>query len=169
MPKSAPQEGGASIPTQVSSSEGQTHVTPAKDQTASKAQSLESLRGPRDTAIRLFLLISPSRTPFSHELGSTVPFWPISFSLTGTPTPPLQPPHPVATLGDEQGWPYWWTAALSEADLYRKATVGLVMGLREERPGAPSTFTDSFCFEVSKGEAIYLSPAVVSTASAELG
>lgn len=58
---------------------------------------------------------------------------------------------------------------MSQAGLYRKATVGLVTDLHEKRPGVRSTFTDSYCSEVSKGETVYLSPAAVSAASSELG
>ena len=64
---------------------------------------------------------------------------------------------------------YQWAAALSWAGLYIKATVGLVMDLHEKRPGVHSTFIDSYCSEVSKGETIYLNPAADSAANSELG
>lgn len=43
------------------------------------------------------------------------------------------------------------------------------MDLHEKRPGVHSTFIDSYCSEVSKGETIYLNPAADSAASSELG
>ena len=58
---------------------------------------------------------------------------------------------------------------MSSAGLYRKATVGLVMDLHEKRPGVHSTFINSYCSEVRKGETTYLNPEADSAASSDLG
>ena len=43
------------------------------------------------------------------------------------------------------------------------------MDLHEKRPDVHSTFIDSYCSEVSKGETTYLNPEADSAASSDLG